>query len=64
MEERNISIKCTGWNGRKECQYKMYWMEWKKGILVYNVLDGMEEGNTRIKCAGWNGRREYQNNLI
>ena len=34
MEERNTSIKCTEWNGRKEYQYKMYWMEWKKGMLV------------------------------
>ena len=46
MEERN-SIKCAGWNGRKEysikcagCngrkeyQYKMCQMEWKQKILV------------------------------
>ena len=47
MEERNTSIKCAGWNGRKEysikcagCngrkeyQYKMCQMEWKQKILV------------------------------
>ena len=60
MEKINISIKCTGWNGRKEYQYKMCWMEWRKGILVQNVLDGMEDGNTSITSAGWNGRWEYQ----
>ena len=54
MEKINISIKCTGWNGRKEYQYKMCWVEWRKGILVQNVLDGMEDGNTSIKCAGQN----------
>ena len=33
MEERNISITCAGWNGRKKYQYKMCWMEWKKEIV-------------------------------
>ena len=43
MEERNTSIKCARWNGRKEYQYKMCWMECKNGI--------------QYKIAGWNERK-------
>ena len=34
MEEGNTSIKCAGWNGRREYQYKMCWMEWKERNIV------------------------------
>ena len=40
MEERNTSIKCAGWNVRKEYQNKM--------CLI------MEKRNISIKCTRWN----------